>query len=217
MSSAVASRQLDTMADLLERLGNIPLSRIRLRPPPGTATEEDILTVERIDGVLCELVDGILVEKAMGLHESFLAVFLIKILDEFIRPRNLGLLSAPDGTMRLFPGLVRIPDVAYISWDRFPGRRIPDEPIPNVSPNLAIEVLSRSNTPGEMARKRADYFTTGTLLVWEVDPPTRTVTVYTAPDESTVLGETDVLDGGKVLPGFTLPLRDLFGELDRHG
>jgi Uma2 family endonuclease len=78
-------------------------------------------------------------------------------------------------------------------------------------------VLSESNTEAEMTRKRQEYFSAGVRLVWMVDPDARTVTVYTAPDQSIVLGEADTLTGDPVLPGFTLPLRDLFAELDRQG
>ena len=56
------------------------------------------------------------------------------------------------------PGLVRIPDVAFISWGRLPNRRVPTEPIPDLAPDLAVEVLSVGNTPGEMARKRQGLF-----------------------------------------------------------
>jgi Uma2 family endonuclease len=159
----------------------------------------------------------VLVEKPMGYGESLLAVYLIVLLDGFVRPRNLGLVTAPDGTMRLWAGRVRIPDVAFTSWDRIPGRRRPPQPIPDLAPDLAIEVLSRSNTRAEMRLKRQDYFAAGVCLVWEVDPEARTVSVYTAPEGPTVLTEADTLDGGTVLAGFTLPLRDLFAELDRQG
>ena len=153
----------------------------------------------------------------MGLRESYLASVLIMILLTFVRLRNLGLVTAPDGMMRLAPGLVRIPDVAFISWDRLPNRRVPTEPIPDLAPDLAVEVLSVGNTLGEMARKRQDYFTAGVHLVWQVDPSTRTVEVFTAPDQSTVLHETHILDGGTVLPGFILPLQELFAALDLQG
>jgi Uma2 family endonuclease len=135
----------------------------------------------------------------------------------FVRPRNLGLVTAPDGTMRLAPGLVRIPDVAFISWDRLPDRRVPTEPIPALAPDLAVEILSAGNTAREMARKRQDYFAAGVQVVWEVNPNTRTVEVFTAPDQSTVLHEAQRLEGGIVLPGFSLPLQELFSALDLHG
>ncbi len=206
-----------TLADLLERLGGIAPGRILIRPAPGTATEADVLEVGRREHRLCELVDGVLVEKAMGLRESILAGAILAWLRGFVIPRNLGVVSGADGTMRLMPGLVRIPDVAFLSWGRLPGRRLPDEPIPDLAPDLAVEVLSAGNTPGEMARKCGEYFAAGARLVWLVDPESRTVAVHTAPDRSTLLSADRALDGGAVLPGFALPLPDLFAELDRQG
>ena len=78
---------------------------------------------------------------------------------------------------------------------------------------IAVEVLSEGNTPKEMARKLKEYFLAGVLLVWFVEPTQRTVTVYTAPDRSTVLTEDQTLEGGDVLPGLALPLRTVFAEI----
>jgi Uma2 family endonuclease len=78
-------------------------------------------------------------------------------------------------------------------------------------------VLKRGNAPGEMAVKRQEYCAAGVQLVWEINPRARTVVVYTSPTRGTTLGATDTLDGGRVLPGFTLSVRDLFAELDRKG
>jgi Uma2 family endonuclease len=215
----ITADPVDNLAELLERLGNIPPERIRMRPPPGTATEADVLeALEAPRKRICELIDGVLVEKAMGFTESLLGSYLIVLLDAFVRPRNLGLVTAADGTVRLWAGRVRIPDVAFFSWDRMPGRRRPPEPIPTLAPDLAVEVLSRGNTPGEMLLERQDYFSAGVHLAWEIDPRQRTVTVYTSPETPTaVLTAADTLDGGTVLPGFSLPLGDLFAELDRQG
>jgi Uma2 family endonuclease len=213
----LAAPTYTTVADLLEQLGDIPPQRIRLRPLPGTATEQDVLAIGDREDRLCELVDGVLVEKAMGFRESLLACALIGLVGNFVAPRNLGLVSGEAGTMRLFPGLVRIPDVAFVSWDRLPERRVPAAPIPDLVPDLAVEVLSESNTAAEMARKRREYFAAGVRLVWQVDPASRMVMVYTNVEESTELDEKQTLDGGLVLPGFALPLRELFAELDRQG
>jgi Uma2 family endonuclease len=178
---------------------------------------QDVIEIERQEGKLFELVEGVLVEKAVGFIQSGLAGFLLGLLNAFVVPRNLGIVTGADGTVELMAGLVRIPDVAFTRWDRLPGRRYPTAPIPQLAPNLAVEVLRRSNTPGEMAAKRQDYFTAGVDLVWEIDPVARTVTVYTSPTAVTTLTPGDILDGGSVLPGFTLPLQELFAELDRHG
>ncbi len=209
-----SSPSIHTLADLLAHLGGITPDRVRFQPFPGTATEQDILGIQAREGRLCELVENVLVEKAMGFRESCLAMVLLAALRQFIRPRNLGLVTGEAGLMRLASGLVRIPDVAFISWSRIPKRRMPTEPIPNLAPDLVVEVLSTSNTPGEMRRKRREYFEAGVRLVWLVDPDTRSVDIYTDIDSVITLSETDTLDGGLVLPGFMLALRDLFAELD---
>jgi Uma2 family endonuclease len=214
---ATGSSSIKTLADLLKRLGGVPLDRVRFRPALGTATVQDVIEIERREGILCELVEGTLLEKAMGYNESTVAAFLIGVLNAFVIPRNLGLVTGPDGLVELAANLVRIPDVAFTSWDRLPGRRRPASPVPRLAPNLAVEVLSVSNTPGEMAVKRQDYFTAGVEVVWEIDPRARTVVVYTSPTASTTLTTAGTLDGGTVLPGFTLPLQQLFAELDRQG
>lgn len=202
------------MADLLHRLGDVPPDRVRFTPVPGTATIDDLLRAEN-EG--CELIEGTLVEKSMGVRESLLAIYLGELLGPLVRGQNLGILTGADGTYELISGLVRLPDLAFVSWDRLPNRRLPEEPVPNVVPDLAVEVLSAGNTLGEMARKRREYFTAGVRLVWEIDPRARTVRVYTSETAFTDLTATDTLDGGTVLPGFTLPLNQLFAELDRHG
>jgi Uma2 family endonuclease len=207
---------LETIADLLDHLGSIAPERVRLHPAPGTATEDDLLSAHDHQGRLCELVDGVLVEKAMGFRESLLAGALIEVIRGFVRQRNLGLVTAPDGMMRLAAGLVRIPDVAFIAWDRLPHRRVPTAPIPTLAPDLAVEVLSAGNTSREMARKCREYFAAGVRLVWLVDPETRTVAVYTTPEIPTILSEEDTLQGEAVLPGFTLSIKELFAELDQQ-
>jgi Uma2 family endonuclease len=79
---------------------------------------------------------------------------------------------------------------------------------------LAIEIPSEGNTPGEMQRKLRDYFAAEVRLVWYIDPRSRTAMVYTAADNGEPLTEADVLDGGAVLPGFSLPLSKLFAKLE---
>jgi Uma2 family endonuclease len=205
------------LEDLVDRLGGIALSRILAQPAPGIATEADLMEATRRYGGLYELVDGVLVEKGMGFGESLLAGALIQMLRNFVIPRNLGVVSGPDGTIRLFSGLTRIPDVTFASWDRFPDRRIPEVPIPLLAPDLVIEVLSESNTRAEMERKRSEYFAAGVNLIWEFDPRARVVMVYALDGSISRLDASQSLDGGSVLPGFTLKIGEVFAELDRHG
>ncbi len=207
-----APPEFRTVADLLHRLGDVPPDRVRLRPTPGTATERDLLKPE---AKLCELVEGVLVEKPMGLVESMLTMELAMYLVAFVKRHHLGVVTGPDGTIRLMPGLVRIPDIAFISWERLPGRRAPTTTFLDLGPDLAIEVLSKGNTRREMERKLREYFAAGTRLAWLIDPRTRSAWVHTSPEAVTKLGADGTLDGGDILPGFALRLVELFECLDR--
>ena len=211
----LSSPDIMTVADLLDRLGGVPADRVRYYPLPGTATEQDVVDIEAHEDRLFELVDGVLVEKPMGYDESLLALYLGRALGNFVEPRKLGWVAGADGMMRVVRQQVRLPDVGYVSRERAPGGRRPKGPIADVSPDLAVEILSASNTAAEMDRKRREYFEGGTRLVWQVDPATRRVAVYTSPEApAATLGENDTLDGGTVLPGFTMNLADLFRCLD---
>lgn len=218
MSVEVDTELPETVAELLHQLGDIPPERLIINPPFGAATEADVLRYESSRRKrLCELMDGILVEKPMGYVESVLALAIGSFLNQHVLPRDLGLVAGESGMVRLFPGNIRMPDVAFASWERFPDRQIPDEPIVGVVPELVVEVLSKSNTKREMERKRREYFSAGVRLVWEVDPRVRTVSVYVSPENPVVLSDTEELTGGEVLPEFRLRLSDLFAVLVRRG
>lgn len=197
-----------TVADLLHELGDIPANRILLHPAPGTATEADLLRA--IDGdnkVLCELVNGTLVEKPMGFQESRIAIILIGYLLEYVNKHDCGFITGEAGPYRMKTKNVRLPDVTYISWDRFPSREDADKPnICPVSPDLVVEVLSESNTKKEIEKKQIEYFKTGVRLLWIVDPRKRTVTVHRADGTSTALDNKGKLSGEDVLPGFKLEI-----------
>jgi Uma2 family endonuclease len=143
-----------------------------------------------------------------------LAAEIIFILKSFIRRKKLGVVAGEGGMLRLSRDLVRIPDVSFISRSRLPGGKPPREPMPGLAPNLAVEVLSRSNTDREMSRKLEDYFAAGVELVWFVDPSTRTVKVYTSPEKFTLLKGAQMLAGGAVLPGFKVKVSEVFSVLD---
>jgi Uma2 family endonuclease len=203
----------DNVEELLHALGDIPPSRVLLHPPPGTATEEDLL---RVQDRLCELVDGTLVEKGMGFEEGLVEVAIIQVLNTFVITHRLGVCGSASTTLRMLGGNIRLPDVNFFAWEDLPDRKLPKAKVPRIAPTLAIEVLSESNTAAEMKRKRAEYFESGTKLVWQFDPIARTVDVFTppAPDSPTRLTAADTLDGGTVLPGFSVPLSEIFSVLD---
>jgi Uma2 family endonuclease len=201
-----------TAAELVARLGPIPLDRVRTIPAPGRATERDVLEIHDREKRLCELFDGALVEKPMGSFESFLAAALVRLIGNFVAENDLGIVLTADGMLRLSLGLVRIPDASFISWARLPGRELPQEEIWGLAPDLAVEIISPSNTREEMQQKLVDYFGAGVQLVWYVYPPAREVHVYREPDAFTAVCADEVLDGGAVLPGFRLPLAKLFAR-----
>jgi Uma2 family endonuclease len=220
-SPAVSSRPLATpprfsnVAELQAFLGGVPAERIRLQPFPGQATEKDVLEIRRLEGRLCELVDGILVEKPMGYYESYLAIVLTHFIQAYLDDHDLGCIGGEAGFLRLGRRRLRAPDVSFISWKSMPNRELPNEIFPSLAPDLAVEILSPSNTEKEMEIKLEEYFRAGTKLVWIVDPDTRTARVYTSPHRPRHLTENDTLEGGKVLPGFSLSIKKWFQRASR--
>ncbi len=208
---------VETVADVLERLGDIPPHRVRWQPYPGTATEQDVIAAEAaLDKRLCELVDRTLVEKPMGQYESRLAHLIGHFLEDYLELHDRGIVYGADAMLRIVPGRVRLPDVSFISWGKLPNRELPAEPIANLVPDLAVEVLSESNTRREMENKRREYFQGGARLVWEIYPESQSARVYTNPDAFEDIVPDGTLDGGEVLPGFVLPLRQLFARAGRR-
>ncbi len=202
----------ETLADLLKRLGGIPASRVRLHPPPGTATEEDAIRSNEspFRTAICELVDGTLVEKAMGWEESAIAILIARLLGNFAEPQELGIVLGSDGMLRLVPGLMRAPDVSFVASGRLKRYKQGGERYPSIGADLAVEVVSKSNTKAEIARKLVEYFAAGTRLAWVVDPKKETVRVHRTPGSFVLLDSGDTLDGGDVLPGLRIPVQKLF-------
>lgn len=212
-SRFVPPRRFDNGAEWIAAFGGVPLSRIIFDPWPGTATEDDLLQFVERDKRLCELIDGTLVEKPVGYWEGVIAQELGRHLGNFVATRNLGAVSGADSTMRMRSGRVRLPDVGFTSLERLPKTR---ESIPSLAPDLAVEVLSESNTKAEIDQKLQEYFQSGTRLAWIVDPPTRSVAVYDAPAKPTrIVLESESLDGQDVLPGLSLPVAELFRNVPR--
>ncbi len=125
-------------------------------------------------------------------------------------PRNLGDLPSSDTgyLLQRDPDVVRAPDVSFVSRERVPQGGTSG--FFTGAPDLAAEVISPANVWEVVERKAQEYLSTGSRLVWVVDPQTRTVHVHESPVRVRILGEADQLTGGSVLPGFTVAVRDLF-------
>jgi Uma2 family endonuclease len=204
-----------SLAEVLARVGDVPADRVLTYPAPGTATEADLLDNTITGGRLCELVEGILVEKPMGVREDYLGTWLIYLFQQFVIPSQLGAVLGPQSLIRFRPSVVRLPDVAVILWDSLDDPddvEDPDGAFLDVAPDFIVEVLSPSNTKKEMGFKLKQYAEAGVRIVWYVDPDRKEATVYPKGRErgKKVVGLGGVLDGGDVLPGFTLPVAKIF-------
>jgi Uma2 family endonuclease len=208
--------RFDNAQEWHDSLGDVPLHRIIFNPLPGTATEADLIAF--VDGDskrFCELIDGTLVEKPLGMDESLIAAAIIHMLRSFVKPRKLGVISGEAGMTRMTSSnRIRMPDVGFFSTRQLEQIPTPRPKVWKVSPELAVEVLSDGNTEAEMKQKRTEYFASGTRLVWVVDPVRRTVAVYTSPDpHDHLFSENEMLDGGDVLPGFSAAVKEFFEDI----
>jgi Uma2 family endonuclease len=164
---------------------------------------------------LYEVVDGKRVEvPPMGARETHLGSSLFVLLGSFVKARRLG--RAECEMLFLLDAetdLQRRPDVAFVSYERWPRERpVPTTAAWQVIPNLAVEVVSPTNTAPEVLRKVREYFRAGVQRVWVVYPDEEQVYVYSSPTSIRVLERSGELDGEEVLAGFHLPLSELFEE-----
>lgn len=149
------------------------------------------------------------------LHGIFTAEITAELI-MFVRARNLGhVFSAETGFLvERDPDTVLGVDAAFVSHERLAIVESFDKFFP-FAPELAIEVLSPGNTVDEIDEKIALYFAAGSLAVWLFNPKRRIVMVYRTLRDLQILGETDTLDGGRVLPGFRFDLAKLFAASNR--
>jgi Uma2 family endonuclease len=168
--------------------------------------------------LLYEIVNGEQVEiPHMGRLAGLFASVLAHYLQAFGTQHKLGV-AAVEVLFRLGPNQpARRPDIAFVAYDRWttPTVLVDDPPEWEVVPNLAIEVVSPTNTAVEIQDKIQEYFSAGVQLVWVVYPRHRRIYVYDSPTQIRILLETDDLDGGTVLPGFRLNVATLFAPLTK--
>jgi Uma2 family endonuclease len=163
-----------------------------------------------------ELVRGEVKERMpAGLHHGLVAMAIGHQIAEFARRTRLGVaLAAETGFRIVHPEgeSVRAPDVAFIRRERLP------KPLPptfcEVIPDLVVEVISPSDTYSAMREKVDEWLNAGVSVVWVVDPQRRIVEVYQTGKPLQVLQEGDTLTAEQVLPGFQLPVQDIFAEID---
>jgi Uma2 family endonuclease len=151
----------------------------------------------------------------MTFGSASVAAILIELLRQWARATAPGTVTGPDGGYTIFPwaaGDVRMPDVAYISRKRLP--RVPRRGWVAVVPEFVAEVVSPNDRITDAEDKAQDYIRAGVSLVWVVVPSTESVHVWRADGSRAVLRVGQRLTGEQVLPGFELPVADLFAEFE---
>jgi Uma2 family endonuclease len=184
------------------------------RQPDRLLTAEDLFDLPD-DGNLYELVEGRLVRVPPSCSAaSLVAVTLLLSIGAFVRRHKLGICLGEGGGVRTRrnPDTVRAPDISFISKERIPPGGLPPRYYVD-SPDLAVEVLSPSDRFVNVLRKVQEYLAAGTRLVWVIIPAERSAVVFRPGAAPRILSGDATLDGEDVLPGFTLPLADLWDEL----
>jgi Uma2 family endonuclease len=182
-----------------------------------SATMEEFVTAEDLsrmpgDGLRRELVRGELKTMApAGFHHGMLAGNIFLSLGEFVRRHDLGVVLAAETGFKLAsnPDTVRAPDVAFVRKERF-EQVGPTEKFWPGAPDLAVEVVSPGDSYSEVQDKVFDWLEAGTRMVIVADPRKRVVTVYRSLAEIRVLTGQETLDGGDAVPGWSLPVKDIF-------
>jgi len=181
------------------------------------ATTAQLLTAEDLlrmpdDGYRYELVRGEIRKMAAAGHRHGRVAMNVTLpLGQYVKSHNLGIVYAAETGFKLAsnPDTVRAPDVAFVRRQRIEevGNSEGYWPGP---PDLAVEVVSPSDTYAEVEEKTLEWLDAGTRMVILVNPRQRSVTVYRSRSEIVILNENDVLDGGDVVPGWSMPVRDVF-------
>lgn len=164
------------------------------------------------DGYHYELVEGRVVRVSPpGSRHAVLAARISALLLQHCEANHLGAVMAVGGfQIATNPDTVREPDIAFVDQARIPATGAPDGYWPG-PPDLAVEIKSPGDRSSEIQTKVSDYLARGVRLVWVVDPKAQTVAAYGPESAPVLLDVDDVLDAGDVVPGFTCPIRRIFG------
>ena len=177
-----------------------------------TLVTADELFVMRDDGFRYELVRGELRRMPpAGSEHGAVAVNIAVVVAPFVKAHGLGIVFAAETGFKIAsdPDTVRAPDLAFVRRERIPEEGIPRGFWPG-TPDLAVEVVSPGDTYTAVEEKVHDWLNAGARMVLVLNPRTRTVTIYTSHTDVVRLIESDTLDGGEVLPGFTCRVGDFF-------
>ena len=196
---------------------------LRLTGEPSMVTNTRKITVEDFEAMAAdpghryELVDGELVDMDGKPRHGVATGEIYLLLRGHIGINNLPFDVGVNTGFQMDPFTLRFPDVHVTSWERMRGYDEDAPGWPAFAPDVAIEVVSASNTPTELARKGGEYFANGTRVMWIADPRPRTVRIRRPGVEDEVFGLDDTLTGEPEIPGFSCAVADIFAVLDRAG
>jgi Uma2 family endonuclease len=174
-------------------------------------TDEEIMALPK-DGNRYELVDGELTTSPAGARHGDINVLLASRLAVFVNERKSGRVLDSSTGFRMTRGNIRCPDVSFVSRERIIALGALPRGFFEGAPDLAIEVLSPSDTMDSLRTRLVDYFESGCRLAWVVNPDEKSALVYRSPQPERLLKGTDSLDGEDVVPGFSLSLSELLEE-----
>jgi Uma2 family endonuclease len=160
-------------------------------------------------GLRYEIVGGDVHVSPAGLQHGDLNVRLTVKLALFVQQHRLGHVFDSSTGFRMPGGNLRAPDVCFVAQGRLPAGRLP-KGFGELAPDLVVEVLSPDASPREVLDKVGEYLSAGARMIWIIDPKTESAVVYRSLTQIGQVTKDGALDGEDLLPGFTLPLAELF-------
>jgi Uma2 family endonuclease len=175
-------------------------------------TDAELMALPK-DGAKRELLKGEIVLSPTGSEHGWIAVRITSALEHHVRHGRLGLVFDSSTGFRLTPDDLLTPDAAFVAKERLAGMRRVPRGFFQGAPDLVVEVLSPSDSVDSVHEKMARFFAHGCRLAWVINPAEKTALVYRGSTADRLLKTGDTLDGEDVVPGFRLPLAELFAEL----
>jgi Uma2 family endonuclease len=194
---------------------NLTANQVENPPDKKIWTDAEFMALNR-DGHRYEIVNGELIDMGnSGAKHGYIAVILSAALFNCVSTRKLGAIFDSSTAFKMKSGNKRSPDISFLAKERLQGLDDLPDGFLEGAPDLAVEILSPSNTVEEIHNKLVEYFENGSRLVWVIHPKEEYVLVYrSAQQPDRLLKSNDSLNGEEIVPDFILPITDLFQKLN---
>lgn len=179
-----------------------------------TWTDQEFMALPD-DGNRYEIVNGeLIIMGNSGMEHGNIGLFLGGAIELHVRSHKLGSTCDSSTAFKMKTGNKRSPDISFVAKERLQGLKRLPKGFFEGAPDLAVEIISPSNTFEEIHNKLVEYFDSGCRLAWVIHPDEQSALIYRQPQPDRLLKISDNLEGEEVIPGFTMPMVDLFAELD---